>query len=144
MKEITKRERSIAQLIKVIVWGQIAGHLCQVGGVIYQDAPDYLARTSIASILVPILILLAMHVFKLDLFFARVDPGWLFIALGLILSGSMTAMAFQNMQYYFDLPESMITSSWRYGQITSIISLIVFGIGLILTIWFSIRVFRSQ
>jgi hypothetical protein len=137
MKEITKRERSIAQLIKVIVWGQIAGHLCQVGGVIYQDAPDYLARTSVASILVPILILLAMHVFKLD-------PGWLFIALGLILSGSMTAMAFQNMQYYFDLPESMITSSWRYGQITSIISLIVFGIGLILTIWFSIRVFRSQ
>jgi hypothetical protein len=144
MKETTIKERSIAQLIKVIVWGQVVGHLCQVGGVIFQDAPDYLARTSIASILVPILILIAMHVFKLDLLFARVDPGWLFIALGLILSGSMTAMAFQNVQYYFDLPESMITSSWHYGQIASVISFTVFGIGLIFTIWFSIRVFRSQ
>ena len=144
MKEITNKERSIAQLIKVIVWGQVVGHLSQVGGVIFQDAPGYLARTSIASILVPILILLVMHVFKLDLIFARVDPGWLFIALGLILSASMTAMALQNVEYYFDLPDSMVTSSWRYGQIASIISLIVFGIGLILTVWFSVRVLRSE
>jgi hypothetical protein len=144
MKERQPKERSISQLIKVIVWGQIVGHLWQVAAVVVQDAPDYFARTSLASILLPILILVAMHVFKLDIYFAQIDPGWLFIALGLILSVSMTAMAFQNMQYYFDLPESMITSSWRYGQITSVISLVVFGLGLICTCWFSIRVVRSE
>jgi hypothetical protein len=144
MKEAKNRERSIAQLIKVIVWGQVMGHLCQVGGVIFQDAPDYLARTSVASILVPILILLAMHVFKLDLIFAKVDPGWLFIALGMVLSISMTAMTFRNVHFYFDLPESMITPDWRYSQITSLVSLFVFGIGLIFTGWFSIRVLRSK
>jgi hypothetical protein len=144
MKEVTIREHSIAQLIKVIVWGQILGHLWQVGANIYYDAPDYLARTSVGSILVPILVLLAMHFFKLDLYFAKVDPGWLFIALGLVLSISMTAMAFKNVQYYYDLPESLITPSWRYGQITSVISLIVFGIGLGFTGWFSIRVLKNR
>jgi len=143
MKENSNKERSIAQLIKIIVWGQVIGHLWQVGAVILQDAPDYLARTSIASIVLPVLILMGMHIFKLDMFFAKVDPGWLFIALGLIISVSMTAMAFRNVQYYFDLPDSMVTQAWRHGQIVSIISLSIFGIGLIFTSWFSIRVIKS-
>jgi hypothetical protein len=144
MKEITPRERSIAQLIRVIVWGQVLGHLWQVTALVIQDAPDYLARTSVGSILLPILILMGLHLFKLDLLFARIDPGWLFIALGLILSLSMTAMTFRNVRYFLDIPDSMITPSWRYNQITSIISLFVFGIGLVFTGLFSSRVLRSK
>ena len=144
MKEKLDKERSIAQLIRVIVWGQVIGHLWQVGTVLVRDAPDYLARTSVASIVLPLVILLGLYIFKLDIFFAKVDPGWLFIALGVIISASMTAMAYRNVQYYFDLPDSMITQAWRTGQIASVISLLIFGIGLIFTIWFSIRVIRSE
>lgn len=143
MKETTSKDIYIAQLIKVIVWGQVLGHLWQVGALMVQDAPDLFARTSVASILVPVLILLTMHLFKIDLFFARVDPGWLFIALGLIISVSMTAMAFRNVQYYFDLPKSLVTPVWHYGQITSIINLLIFLLGFALTSWCSIRVVRT-
>ncbi|OGO17475.1 MAG: hypothetical protein A2Z14_17120 [Chloroflexi bacterium RBG_16_48_8] len=143
MKESTTKERHIAQLIRLIIWGQILGHLWQVAAVIYQDAPDYFKRTSLGSILLPILIVMAMHVFKLDLLFAKVDPGWLFIALGLVLFSSLTAIAFRNVRFYLDLPKSLITPAWRYGQITSIVVLIVYGKGLMLTGWFSIRILRT-
>jgi hypothetical protein len=143
VKEATSKDIYIAQLIKVIVWSQVLGHLWQVGALMVQDAPDLFARTSVASILVPVLILLTMHLFKIDLFFARVDPGWLFIALGLIISVSMTAMAFRNVQYYFDLPKSLVTPVWHYGQITSIINLLIFLLGFVLTSWCSIRVVRT-
>jgi hypothetical protein len=143
VKEATSRDISIAQLIKVIVWSQVLGHLWQVGALMVQDAPDLLARTSIVSILIPVLILIAMHLLKIDLYFARVDPGWLFIALGLTISISMTAMAFRNVQYYFDLPKTLVTSAWRYGQITSIINLLIFLLGLVFTSWYSIRVVRT-
>jgi drug/metabolite transporter (DMT)-like permease len=143
MEESTRKDRSILHLIRVILWSQVIGYLWQSSAVALADAPDYFARMSFGSFIIPILVIIAIHVFKLDCKFAQSDPGWVFIALGFLISLSAAVITFSTVRFYFNLPQDQVTDSWRSSQVTSLVSLIIYSLGFILTSVFSYQVLRN-
>jgi hypothetical protein len=135
---------AIARLVRVVVWGQLIGYLWLGVAVAVEDAPNLFLRAGIWSFVWPVLVLLAMHLFRLDLLLARRTPRF-FIVIGTIaLSIATVAASAMGVRFAFGVPDFLVTPGWRYSQGTSLAAMTIFTLALLASIILSVQALRSE
>jgi hypothetical protein len=134
----------IAKLIQYCVWGQMIGYLSFGVSMAIEDSPDIFSRASPWEFVWPILLLVAIHLFRLDSIIARLTPQWLIVAGVLSISLSTVVASSIGVRNAFGIPTALMTEGWRHLQLSSMISLAIFAISFVVSILLSFRVFQTS
>ena len=134
----------LASLIRIVFVTQLTAYIWRSVAIAIDDAPDIFQRVSIWSFILPIIVLSLLFILKFDRWLAKLDAVLLIIFLSLVVSISTTVIAIMELGYHFDVPEYLLTPTRQYWQTISIITLILYVIAFVLTLYFSIRVITNN
>lgn len=144
MKVNHSPNQSFITLIRVVVWGHLLGYLWRGISIAIEDAPDVFARAGIGSFVWPIVIFFLFQLSKADKRLSKILAVRVVIIFSIIVSLSTMIVSITDVIFGHDIPEHLITSSWRYWQAISVINLLIYLTILILTVLFSIRALRDS
>ena len=131
-------------LIRWAVWGQAIGIFGMALFLAIEDAPDIFMRASLWNFILPIIAVIIIQIEKLSNYFVRHLPTGILVLIILIVSLSNTVIASANTIHAFNIPDYLVTSSWQYTRMTSIIILLIFSIALILNIVLTVRALQGD
>jgi hypothetical protein len=134
----------ITRLIRYCVWGQMIGYISFGLSLAIEDAPDIFARANPWELVWPVLLLVAMHLFRLDSIIARLTPTWFIIVTVLSISLGTLVASGVGVRNVFGIPDLLMTDGWRYSQSSTLITLSIFVLSMIVSVYLSIRIYQMR
>jgi len=134
----------ITRLIRYFVWGQMIGYLSFGLSLAIEDTPDIFSRANPWEFVWPVLLLVVMHLFRLDTMIARLTPAWFIIVAVLSISLSTLIAGSVGVRNAFGIPAVLMTDGWRYMQLSTLISLAIFVVSMIVSMYLSVRIYRMM
>jgi len=136
--------KKTARLVRVAAWGQLLGYTLFSLSLVIEDAPAFFSRVDPLELLWPIILLIAIHVLKLDVVVSRLVPRW-FIVFGImVLSLATLAASIMALSLAFGIPSAFATSGWQYLQISTTVMFIVFAVSFTLNLVLSVRAIQAS
>ena len=108
------------------------------------QAPDIFARANPWEFVWPVLLLVAMHLFRLDSIIARLTPTWFIIVTVLSISLGTLVAGGVGVRNAFGIPDVLMTDGWRYTQFSTLTTLSIFVLSMIVSIYLTIRIYQMR
>lgn len=144
MRDSGSTTNATGLLVRLAVWGQMVGYLTFGVSLAVEDSPDIFARADAVEFIWPVLLLVAMHLFKLDRLAARYVPRWLLVVLVLTVSVGTLVASIVGATFAFGIPEALETSGWRYMQSTTSITSAIFALSLVVSVILAVRAYQPS
>ncbi|HLA81058.1 MAG TPA: hypothetical protein VJP78_05405 [Thermoleophilia bacterium] len=133
-----------SKLVRFAVWGQLIGYLSFGLSLAAEDSPDIFARASVVEFIWPVVVLAAMHFFRLDMIAGRVIPRWLLVVSVLVISLGTLAASATGVAYAYGIPKALATEGWRYLQATTTVTLAIFAVSTLISVLLVIRSYQQR
>lgn len=143
MSNPTGNSATAARLVRFAVWGQILGYLSFGLSLAIEDFPDVFSRATVIEFIWPILLLIALHLFRLDRMAERFVPHWLLVMMVLLTSVGTAIANLTGVIYAFGIPDSLESPGWQYLQATATLTFVIFLAALVISVVLSFGVIQS-
>ena len=130
-------------LIRVLVWGQVAGVLWQALSLAIDDVPEIFLRVSPFSFLWPILIIAGMHLFHLDSILAGLLPKGM-LALFTAIACLGTTAAAVGVLFYYQIPPDLRLPEWNFPFLAAWLALAIFLMAFLAAAYAAFRMFTQN
>lgn len=135
---------SFAALIRFVVWGHLLGYLWRAISIAIEDAPDIFSRAGIASFVWPIVILILFQLSNADKRLSQLLAVRIMIIFSIMVSLSTVIISLTDVIFSYDIPQYLMTSSWNYWQVISVINVLIYLTIFVLTVFYSMRALRAS